>query len=71
MISHTGNEILHRTAASDPSAPGASELVRRSDARWGTDQFHYDPMGRVREHTQLMDAAGVFFLKLSILLVKY
>lgn len=39
-------EIIHRQYAYDRSG----ELVRRSDARWGTDQFHYDPMGRVREH---------------------
>jgi len=41
-----GRSIIHRQYEYDRSG----ELVRRTDAKWGTEQFFYDPMGRVREH---------------------
>lgn len=44
-------EIIYREYDYDRSG----ELIRRTDSRWGVDQFLYDPMGRVRKH---IDPAG-------------
>lgn len=38
--------IVNRTYKYD----GSGNLTWRTDSRWGTEQFHYDPIGRIRGH---------------------